>query len=83
MPRRKPQPSRQRGPVPGTGAPGSGTPEAALRPQRTSSSDMERALPHPANSEETSGHDDRDEPGVPGYLEPRTPDVDAPQGPAG
>lgn len=83
MSKRKPQPSPQRGPVPGSDALDSGAPEATLRAQRTSSSDMERALPHPASSEETSGHDDRDEPGVPGYLEPRTPDADAPQGPAG
>lgn len=63
--------------------PDNAAPEAALRPQRTTSSDMERALPHPASSEETGGHADRDEPGVPGYLGPRTPDADTPQGPAG
>ena len=85
MPRRKPAPTRPPGPASGASpdAPDSGAPEAVLRPQRTSSSDMERALPHPASSEETGVHADRDEQGVPGYLEPRTPDADAPQGPAG
>ncbi|MDM7944098.1 MAG: hypothetical protein QUV35_15855 [Hydrogenophaga sp.] len=78
MPRRKPQPSRQHLPVPGSGAPGSGAPEATLRPQRTSSSDMERALPHPASSEETGDHGARDEPGVPGFLEPGTPEAGKP-----
>ncbi len=85
MPKRKPPPLRRRDLVAGgtPDAPGSGAPEAALRSQRTSSSDMERALPHPASSEETGGHADRDDPGVPGYLGPRRPDADAPQGPAG
>ena len=83
MSKRKPQPSRQPGPVPGPDALGSSAPEAMLRPQRTTSSDMERALPHPASSEETGGHGARDEPGVSGFLEPRTPDADAPQGPTG
>lgn len=83
MSKRKPQPSPQRDPVPGSDALDSGAPEATLRPQRTSSSDMERALPHPASSEETGDHAARDEPGVPGFLEPGTPDADAPQGTAG
>ncbi|QHE75045.1 hypothetical protein [Hydrogenophaga sp. PBL-H3] len=63
--------------------PDNAAPEAALRPQRTASSDMERALPHPASSEETGGHTDRDDPGVSGFLEPGTPGADAPQSPAG
>lgn len=83
MSKRKPQPSPQRGPVPGSDALDSGAHEATLRPQRTTSSDMERALPHPASSEETGNHGARGEAGVSGFLEPGNPDADAPQGPTG
>jgi hypothetical protein len=43
---------------------------------------MERALPHPASSEETGGHTARDEPGVRGFLEPRTTNAGSGHGPA-
>ncbi|MDP3251684.1 MAG: hypothetical protein Q8M77_07205 [Hydrogenophaga sp.] len=82
MPKRKPQRSRKPGPVPRADAPFSDAPEAALRSQREQSSDMQRALPHPACSEETGEHGGRDEPGVPGFLEPRTTDAGARQDPA-
>lgn len=38
---------------------------------------MERAVPHPAISEETGAHGAGDEPGVTGFLEPPTPGAGA------
>lgn len=78
MPKRKPMSSRKPARVSaGAEQPDGGAPEAVLRPQRAGSSDMERALPHRMTSEETGVHGAVDEPGVPGFLEPRAPDASA------
>lgn len=79
MRRRKTPPPRKpvRAPRGVSDALDSGAPEAILRPQRSGSSDMERAVPHPAISEETGAHGAGDEPGVTGFLEPPTPGAGA------
>jgi hypothetical protein len=82
MPKRKPFSSRRPAPAPQEDEqPDSVAPEATLRPRPAESSDMERALPHPAISQETGEHGAGDEPGVAGFLEPRAPDTGKRQDP--
>lgn len=59
----------------------SGAPGSVLRPQREGSSDMERALLHPATSQEAGEHGAGNDPCEAGFLELRAPDAGERQDP--
>lgn len=76
--RRKPIAPRKASRAPkAADGPGAQAPKVLLPEQRAPSSDMQRAMPYPVASEETGLHGGADEPGVPGFLEPRTPETGA------